>query len=171
MSMIVPASEYLARFLDATGDGTGSSDGAVDGSVTNVTLKADPPAGFAFAIEQLSVTIEDATAVIWAGYGAIAAPGLTNGILLRVVEGSTVELDLLDGIPVQRTAHWAKFASRKFSEGEVANFFATFHMFFEPYLLVEPDRALEFVIRDDLSGLLKHEVYIRGKQIARSVVT
>jgi hypothetical protein len=157
-----PALSYLSQLLDATGDGTGSSDGAVNGSVAAVTLKVGPAAGFVYGIDQLIVAIEDNAAVVWDGYGAIAAPGLTNGCLLRVVKNSTIEVNLLAGQTVKRTFDWARVASRWGTERTTTNGLTVFHIKLDTRLILAPGRWLEFVIQDDLSSLEAHTILARG---------
>ena len=158
-----PALHYLVQLLDATGDGSGSKDGAVNGSVTAVTLKIGPQAGEVFALDQLVVAIEDNGAVVWDGYGTIAAGGLSTGCLLRVVNAAgIVVLDLLAGETVKRTFDWAKIASRWGTERTTTNGLTVFHIKLTTALIIPNGSYLEWVIQDDVSSLVAHTIQARG---------
>jgi hypothetical protein len=54
----------------------------------------------------VKIVIEDETDFAVGGYGSIVAPGLTNGILLQVIDDNGVISDQLGGIPVKTNAQW-----------------------------------------------------------------
>jgi hypothetical protein len=90
----------IIRFLDTNGNGTGTKNAIGDYSVTPVPFFIMPPAGRVYIVTQFIVQVSDAGGFGQAVYASLANP-LTNGLLIAAYRGSTLVLDLTDGIPVQ----------------------------------------------------------------------
>lgn len=101
-----PAQEYIHRYLDSVGDGSGTKNGGLDhsGAAEEYMLV---PSGEIYRITKLRIFIEDTGGAFpYDGYGAIATGTVTNGVEVKVKDGSGDVLDLLHGIPATSNSTW-----------------------------------------------------------------
>ena len=101
----------VSRPLDTVGDGTGATNANGDFSAFPAPfLIAAPP----FIIYEIKVFRWNLRAIgdqpRMAGYGAGVAP-LTNGILIRKRDPSTVLLDFTGGVPIVTNTDWTRLGT------------------------------------------------------------
>jgi hypothetical protein len=96
---------YNTRYIDTVGDGSGARDMKVNGSVTPVKFKLKPSAGQIFMLNAFNINYVMTSGNPNVGFGAASAD-LTNGISIQVLRGSTVVLDLTDGVLVKANHDW-----------------------------------------------------------------
>jgi len=155
----------LYRYLDTVGDGSGTknANGNYSGGATKFLI-APPATDRYFVLHRVLITIEDAQGFDAGDYGAIAG-GLTNGVLVNWIKDGTTH-DLTNGIPIKTNAGWGiqcyDISFQDFGAGN--NFLLvrwTFARRGQPLGLALGD-SLEFVLEDDLTGLVAHYFQVQG---------
>jgi hypothetical protein len=121
-----------------------------------------------YVLHRLIAYIRDTGAIDATGFGNGAA--LTNGILLRVIDGNTspeaVLLDLTDGEPIKQNGHWSRHCydvqAQTWGTGdEFLSARWTFAKAGSP-LVLEPGHKLVATMQDDLSGLNEFTLTVQG---------
>lgn len=90
----------IIRFLDTNGNGTGTKKAVGDYSGAPVNFYIQPPVNTVYILTEFYIQLSDGGTFGQSVYGSLAA-ALTNGLLIRAYRGSTVTLDLTDGLPVK----------------------------------------------------------------------
>ena len=152
------------RKLDTVGDMSGDTDMAVDGSTVNAIYRIKPAAGQIFQVVRIMVYVEDNASFDSGGWGALGGTPLTNGCLLRKVQNSVT----FDGVEMKSNGelssimydvnHQSYGAGNEFLVGRL-----TFSKFGGDIRL-KGDNAdeLQFIIRDNLTGLAQQYIYAEG---------
>lgn len=162
-----PVNLGFSRFLDTNGDGTGTKNANGNYSGATGTFYLAPPAGVIYRVERMLVTVEDTAGFSAAEYGNLGAL-LTNGIQVRVHNGTSTVQDLTDGIPVKGNAGWARFCYdadlKAWGVGnEILVARWTFSKMGAPLRLDgDATEALEVLLDDDLTGLVAHYFLAQG---------
>lgn len=159
--------QLLFRVLDTNGDGTGTKAATGDYSVTPGLFYIQPPVGTVYNINTLTVHVGDTGALTAEGYGAGIA--LTNGIAIKVKDGSGDLVDLLDGIALIDNELWAHLYSRFTFQNfaAAASFYSSETIFPEKLgraLVLNGDSGeyLEVALNDDFSGLDHQHFIVTG---------
>jgi hypothetical protein len=157
------------RFLDTNGDGTGTKDAIGDYSVTQGVFKIAPAAGEVFRIHRLLVYIEDTAGMTSSEYGNLGS-ALPNGVQLRIHNGTSTVLDLLDGVPVTVNGEWGGLcydvALKSWGAGnDVLLVRWTFTNAGAPLRLDgDATEELQVLLDDNLTGLIHHRFQVQGFQ-------
>jgi hypothetical protein len=121
-----------------------------------------------YVLHRIIVYLRDTGSIDAAGFGAGSA--LTNGILLRVIDGNaspeTVLLDLTDGAPIRINGHWSRhcYDTQVATWGtgdEILSARWTFAKAGSP-LVLEPGHKLVATMRDNLSVLVEFTLAVQG---------
>jgi hypothetical protein len=151
------------RFLDTNGDGTGTKSAIGDYSSGAEIFYIQPPAGTVYRIARMIVYIEDDAVFNSDGYAAIAAPGLSTGIQVRVQDDSGTLNDMTDGLPVKQNMQWKRFCYdikvSEFGAPPAGNESMAVRWTFNkagPYIRLNGNKneRLEVVLNDNLSTLV-----------------
>jgi len=159
--------KLLSRFLDTVGDGSGTKEGISDYSSTPGILRIAPGAGEVFRIARLIVSIEDTAGFAATGYGDVAGE-LTNGITVRVHDGTSLLMDLTDGVPLVSNADWSArcYDADVKTWGSGNDLLAVRWTFTKSgqYIRLDGDESEEFQVylNDDFTGLVSHRFLIQG---------
>lgn len=157
----------LYRYLDTNGDGTGTKDASVDGSGTQQIFKITPPAGTIYRIARMLIYIQDGSGFAAAEYGNLGTT-LTTGIGLRIHNGTTTVLDLMDGVKVQQNADWARccYDANLVTWGAGDEFLVVRWTFERAGQMLRLDgdatESLEILIDDNLTGLTSQYFQVQG---------
>lgn len=158
---------FITKLLDTVGDGTGSHDAVVDGSVTPIDFMVIGRPGVRSHIHSLSVIIQDTGALFAADkYGALDE--LTNGLEV-IYTNDIIELSLTNGTGIKSHACWARFAqpTTENTAGQGDDYLSVHWRFTDsggtPIILQDnPAWKLIVRVRDDLTGLERHEFVAQG---------
>ena len=153
--------------LDTVGDGSGTADQAADYSLAPQDFLIAPAAGKILYIYCMGVFYKDAGGMDADYYGNRVA--LTNGITLKLMEGSNVIMDFIGGLSVKTNANWmaAGFQIQLLNYGAgddvIVGRFPVVDTFGAPLVLKgDSNHKLVMNVHDDLSGLNEHKVCIKG---------
>ncbi len=137
-----------------------------DGSGTNTLISPfdfylAPADGDTFFVDKLMMSMRD-TAINADDYGAVTA--LTNGVTVKVFQGSTEVEDLTDSVAVKTSGEWAKVAeSDIYAWGAGDVYLGAGWSFSEPIRLDgSQGEKLVVTCHDDLSGLVDHYFFASG---------
>jgi hypothetical protein len=146
----------LSRFLDTTGDGTGTKNAVGDYSGAQTIFKLTPAASTIFRIARLIACYTDTTATTPDLYGAMTA--LTNGVEVRIHNGTSTVVDLTDGVPIKSNIQWGRHCvpeARTWGAGHdgminIWDFLST-----GQFLRLDGDATeeLQVLLNDDFTGL------------------
>ncbi|MCU7840858.1 MAG: hypothetical protein KZQ94_15950 [Candidatus Thiodiazotropha sp. (ex Troendleina suluensis)] len=167
--MIQVPERLIYRYLDTNGDGTGTKN-AVGNYTTETEFFIAPGLAYQYGLHRMIVSIQDASGSSAAEYGNIGS-ALTNGIKISVIDSSDNELlDLTDGLPIKTNAEWAAacYDDTLNTWGQGNELFAirwTFTKDSGDPLLIKPGNRFSVVLNDDLTGLVSHKFFVRGKII------
>lgn len=161
---MVLVKQRIDRFL--TDDGTPTGDkSAAKNYTTPGEVYIQPPTGHVFHLHRMFIEIEDDG--VWSSekYGSLAT--LTNGIHVKVMEGSTVLANLTDGIPVKSISHWSRYCyDMRIDTVGPGNSFASIRWTFErdspSPITINAGQRLAIQMSDDLSGLTGHYFMAKG---------
>lgn len=157
----------LSRYLDTNGDGTGTKNAVGNYSGGAQSFKLAPPASTIYRVHRLLVTIEDTSGMTPTEYGNLGAV-LTNGITVRVHNGTSTVVDLTDGLPVKSNEQWGALCFdavlRSWGAGnDVLAVRWTFSAAGVPLRLDgDASEVLELVLNDDFTGLVSHYFVAQG---------
>lgn len=162
--------DYFSRYLDTTGDGSGTKTAITDYSSGVQEFKLVPAHNETFKIARLMVHIRDAGAFSSDNYGGLGS-ALTNGIEVKVKDGSGTKLDLTAGIPVQANADWGAhcydISYTQFGSG--SNFVQVRWTFLRAgeHLCVAGGKGEYFSVdvNDNFTGLVAHTFMAQGIKI------
>jgi len=162
-----PVNLILSRHLDTNGDGTGSKDAIGDYSTTQGVFKITPPAGTIYRIARMIVCVADSAGMAAEEYGNLGA-ALANGITLRIHNGTSTVVDLVDSFPITTNSGWARLCYdadlKSWGAGDellVARW--TFAKSGVPLRLDgDATESLEVLLDDDLQGLIGHNFLVQG---------
>jgi len=154
--------DAICQLFSTVGDGTGSTNFNVNGSSTSVIFKVTAPVGSALIIKGIATYIEDA-AIAPNKYGGLTA--LTNGCILQICDtnGTTVLLNLTPHA-LKNIADFAIIAK----DESVIYDAATIDMFHCNinvdwfYFRLTAGQSIQFLVRDDLTGLDDHYMQLFG---------
>lgn len=125
-----------------------------------------PAAGETFFVTRILMNLRD-SAVNADDYGAISG-GLTNGITVKVFQGSTEIADLTDGVAIQTSGDWARvcYDSNIYTWG-AGDVFQGARWTFEKHgesLRLDGSQSEKLVVtcNDDLDGLVNHYFVAQG---------
>lgn len=160
----------LSRYLDTVGNGSGTknANGNYSGAGLGETIfKIQPAAGSVYRIARVIISIRDASGFQAEEYGNLAA-ALSTGIEVRVQNDSGTLIDLTDGIPITTNAAWGELCYdvdlKTWGNGD--EFLLVRWTFSRsgttPQLVGDRNERLEFVLNDDLSGLVSHYFLAQG---------
>jgi len=163
----VGAGDMLYRILDTNGDGTGTKN-AVGDYGTPEDFYIEAPAGYTYFLNRLLVHIGDASTLNGDEYGNKTA--LSIGATLKVLDGATEVLDILDGLTIQKNADWGRVAYdvHIFDEGTGDNYVMarlTFGAAGSP-LKLDPGQRLCVRLSDDMTGIDEQYFKVQGYRIA-----
>lgn len=165
------------RFADTAFNGTGTKQAIGDYSGENaISFGIQPPENRIFKVYRVIAKILDGTSSDAGDYGAIAG-GLENGIYLYKKKSGVVVQDITDGIPIKTNAGWGAFCFdvELKSWGVTSQFVLirwTFAKSGGPITLNGGlEESLEFVINDDLTGLIDHTFMFHGLSFKRNTIT
>lgn len=157
----------FSRLLDTVGDGTGTKNATGNYSGGATTFKILPPASTIFRVTRLLVYVKDTAGMVASEYGNLGS-ALTNGIQIRVHNGTTTVVDLTDGDPITENADYGKFCY----DVQVLGWGAGDDILLARWtfskagqdLRLDGDatEALEVILNDDFSGLLSHKFIAQG---------
>jgi hypothetical protein len=157
----------LIRFLDTNGDGTGTKNATGNYSASATSFFIQPPINSIYMLTQFFIQLSDAGGFVQNVYGSLAT-ALTNGLLIRAYRGSTLTLDLTDGIPVKNNDNFLHLSEQTFItnwSGGADSLTCTFdtHTFGVTFPLngTYLDK-LEVVCNDDFTGLVDQTFLVRG---------
>ena len=157
----------LRQYLSTNGDGTGDIEAIGDYSTTSDIFYIQPASNQVFRIQRMLLSLEDSTGMGWNEYGHIGS-GLTSGILFRVQNDSTTVHDLLAGRPVKTNGEWAEnsYDVEILDTTGGNDYFVIGWDFtiagFPIRLNGAASERLEFVVQDDLTGLVAHRIKVEG---------
>ncbi len=159
------AKGYIYRLLDTNGDGTGSANANGDYSVTQGIHYIEAPAGQAYYLERMLVTIKDVGAPDAGSYGNSIT--LTNGIGVRVRDASdTLVVDLTAQKKVKTNGDWSTlcYDVQVVDFGTGDDYVAVRWTFAKSGLpiILRPGYKLEVTLDDDLTGLVEHSFNVQG---------
>ncbi len=151
--------------LSTVGDGTGTTNMAVDGSGTPVVFRITPAAGEVMRVARWMMTIRDSGSMDSGGYGNNGGSPLTNGLLVEMVQDSTV----VGVVPAVRshidiaalcydiTHHsWGsgdEFITARWSLNKSGQYVR---------LVGDDGDELRVTVRDDLTHLVEQVIYVQG---------
>lgn len=165
--------DLLFRHLTDDGlvcDGT-NQDMTVDGSSTAVPFHITVPAGERYYIGRLIFSLMDGGTWNPVNFSGLGAP-LTNGITLKVMEGTTEILDLLDNLP-WKTTHQMLQAATRFLEDPYAGgilddavlITIDFFVLIGDSLFLEEGQRLELIVSDNLTGISAFNCRVYGQKV------
>jgi hypothetical protein len=155
------------RYMDHDGDGSGEKNHNHDhtnGEVVRIT----PPVGMVFIVTSVLVWLKvDSDKMEAYEYGA--APALTNGITMGILQDGQLVTDTTDGVPIKTNIDWMRVGRRyEYLKGK-KDFYSYWLSWWEYVAVGEPaflDGTLkqEFVmyLNDDFSHLLEHYFIVFG---------
>lgn len=158
----------LYRYLDTVGNGSGTknANGDYSGGVTTFALA--PPAATIYRVARMIVSIGDEKEMRADGYGAIVA-ALTNGIQVRIHNGSDTVLDLTDGVPIKTNTQWgaACYDVEPKTFGAGPNGLLVVRWTFTKagqFLRLDgtANEELQVVLNDNLTALISHYFFAQG---------
>jgi len=154
----------FSRIMDTTGVGSGTKNANGNYASAAEEFKIDCPEGQLMEVARMLVQIRDTGAMAAEEYGAIAE--LTNGVTLKIFDGSDSVVDLTDGVPITTNAGWGRLCYdvdvKTWSTGdEVLLARLTFSKFGQPICL-RPGHSLRVTLNDDLTGLGEHYFTVQG---------
>jgi hypothetical protein len=157
----------FSRFADTNGNGTGTKNANGDYSSSAEVFYLQPPAGVAYRVHRMIVSLEDTTGMTAQEYGNLAA-ALGNGVEIMVKDDSGTVADLTDGIPVKTNAQWGRMCYdvdvKTWGQGDellVARW--TFAKSGAAIVLNgNHNGRIEVLLNDDLRGLISHYFLVQG---------
>ncbi len=156
----------LYRALDTVGNGTGTKNAVGDYSSTETHFNITDPNQH-FYITRLLVHIEDTGSFTTAGYGAISAGTITNGIKIHIQDPALNELiDLTDGLPITSNNAWGRVCYdiklENWASGNGAIHARwTFTNAGHP-LRIDKGHHFAAVLNDDFTGLVSQYFFVEG---------
>ena len=150
--------------MDTVGDGSGAESQNVDGSGTEVVFRIKPNAGDIIHIARIIIYIEDNSSFDSGGWGALGGTPLTNGCVLKRYQGGTtfVGNDLKSNgllAAIMYDVNHENFGSG--NEFLVGRFTFT-KLGASIRLDGDESDELQFVVRDNLTGLVAQYVTCEG---------
>ncbi len=155
------------RYLDTVGDGSGVKNTNLDHSSVQGIYRIAPPAASVFRVTRMIISLEDATGFSTAEYGNLGI-ALANGIGVRIHDGTSTVLDLMDGIPVKTNGAWGRLCYdvnlSTFGTGnEMLLVRWTFDKSGMPLRLDgDQTQELQVTIDDNLTGLISQYFQVQG---------
>jgi len=159
------ATRYFSRFLSSDGTTSGTKDMSTTADeyyIQDSTQSLD--------IYRMLVCYQDGGGGNVAEYGNLGS-ALSTGIEVKVIRrnGTSVLLDLTDGVPVKSNGEWARlcYDYQQIGHGAGDDIFAvrwTFTNGGSPIRL-EPGQSLRMIINDDLSLLTTHFAIVQGQYL------
>lgn len=157
----------FSRYLDTNGDGTGTknANGNYSGGATSFYIQ--PPASTIYRISRLLVFVQDTNGFTPVEYGNTGS-ALSNGITVRVHNGTSTVADLTDGVPVQHNGDWARlcYDAQVLSWGTTDEMLSARLTFTKAgqFLRLDGDdtEKLEVILNDDFTGLTEHYFLVQG---------
>lgn len=156
----------LDRYLDTSGDGTGTKSAIGNYSGGQEIFYIQPPAGTIYRLARMLVFVEDSGSFDSGSYGNGIV--LTNGIEVRVQDGSGTISDMTNGIPVKTNPHWKRLCydavrSNYGTGNESLGVRWTFTKAGQ-FIRLDGDsnERLEVLLEDDFSGLVAHNFLVQG---------
>ena len=157
----------LMRFLDVVGDGSGAKNANGDYSSVQGIFRLAPAASTVYRVALLNIMIEDTAGLAAETYGAISG-GITNGVQLRIHNGTSTVLDLLDEEPIKLNSQWLGVCP-----GAEVNAWGSVNEILTArwdlkaagmFLRLDGDASaeLQIVLDDDLTGLISHRFFVQG---------
>lgn len=169
---VSPASDgeqnlIFTRILDTVGDGSGTKNAVGDYSGGATAFKLTPPASTIYRVTRLLVYIQDTTGMVASEYGNLGA-ALSNGVIVRVHNGSSTVIDLVDNDPIVENADFGKFCYdvQVLGWGSGNDILLARWKFAESGqdLRLDGDatESLEVVLNDSFTGLISHKFVAQG---------
>lgn len=158
--------DFLFRYLDTVGDGSGVKNAIGNYSAAPVEFKIVPPAGQAYGINRLVVTISG-TGLDSGRYGN--ALDLVNGIEVHLVKDNEVIVDLTDKIPILTNSDWSRVAHNinyvAFGQGnEYTTVLWDFSASGEQiWLTGDENEYLRVLLNDNFTGMSSHYFHVQGE--------
>jgi len=157
---------HLMQPLSSNGDGTGTVN--INGNYASATdFYIQPPDKVIYSITNLLVNIQDSGAFDVAKYGNGIV--LTNGILCRIMIGSTVIVNLTNNFPIIHNGDWGHFTSeliyRDFGVGDkVLQVYIDFIKTFTKPIILDGslNEKLVLTFQDNFTGLTEHSIHAHG---------
>jgi len=158
--------KYISIFAYDPEDSNRIDSGGKNYAVTAGVYQIAPPAGEIWQIARLVYYIEDVGSFDSGGFGNGAA--LTNGIILKVENATTVLNVLTAGLPIKKNTHWRRFCF----DLEIDTFglgnesMASRWSFFKSgaYLKLNGDNGekITVTLNDDFSGIVSQTFLFQG---------
>lgn len=158
----------INRYLDTVGDGTGNKNAIGDYSITQTIFKIQPPNGTIYRIAGIVVFVQDTGVFSELNYGAFNSP-LTNGISIRIYNGTSTLLNITDNIPILTNGDWFRITPHTLSSPDKKD---RWGVYIDPYggggggISVNGTNSerLEFVLNDDFTGINFQTFYAIGQK-------
>lgn len=157
----------LYRFLDTDGDGGGTKNATGNYSGAAQTFSLAPPLGTVYRVARLIISLEDTQTMAAEEYGNLGS-ALTNGITIRIHNGTSTVLDITDGVPIKTNAHWGAkcYDVDVKTWGNGQELLCARWTFTQAgqYLRIDGTQSeeLQVVLNDDFTGLITQYFFAQG---------
>lgn len=160
----------FSRQLDKVGNGTGdfnANENYSSGGLGQTIFRIAPGAGEVFRVSRMLVGVYDSSGMQCQEYGNLGS-ALTNGVVVRVHNGSSTLIDLTDNLPIKYNGQWGAlcFDADVKSWGNGNELLVVRWTFTNSgqYIRLDGDNneELQIVLNDDLSGLIEHTFTVQG---------
>ncbi len=155
------------RHLDTTGDGTGTTNANGNYSSTQGIFRIAPPASTIYRVSRMLIGIEDSSGMTANEYGNLGS-SLTNGIQVRIHDGTSTIVDMTDGAPVTTNAEWGFhcYDVDLKTWGGGNEFMCVRWTFTKTGQFIRLDgdanEELQVLFDDNLTGLINHSFIVHG---------
>jgi hypothetical protein len=158
----------LSRFLTLNGAGADRDIKGNGSAETPVVYSLTPPSGQVFQVTSMLISLTG-TSMPLGGFGAIAAPGLTNGCKFAVTVNGTPVFDLLGGFTLKTNGDIVSYGTAELGI-KAAGTFDVLTAAFNPYAVSGSPlsldsaigAALTFTVQDNLTTVGVFRIHCRG---------
>lgn len=173
VKIVEPDGVLLYEYLDTVGDGSGTKN--ANGNYGAPTLfRIAPPPGVVYRIARMIVSIEDTSGMVADEYGNLGA-ALSNGVVMRVHDGSKTIIDLTAGLPVKTNAQWGSVCYdvdlKSWGVTPSDDLLIVRWTFTRAgkFITLDGDNneELQVMLNDNLSGLIAHYFFVQGYRYSK----
>jgi len=166
MATPISSADILYQHLSTNGDGSGTFEaiGNYSGAATEFYIQ--PAAEEIFAIETVTISIQDAQKVSADKYGGMTA--LTNGISVQIHDSGGVVTDITSNAMIKTNGEWSSYfdSMKAHTFGTGDELVVLYWKFADSGRSILLDGAkgekLVFILNDDFTGLTLHRFFVQG---------
>jgi len=166
MATPINSADILYQHLSVNGDGTGDFDAIGDYSGAATEFYIQPASDKIFAIETVTVSIQDGQKVSADKYGGMTA--LTNGIDICIEDSGGVITNITANDQIKSNGEWASYfdSMKAHTFGTGDELVVLYWKFADSgrSILLDGSKGekLVFILNDDFTGLTLHRFFVQG---------